>query len=127
MQVPVTVLNATTKREQGRKAQVGNIAAAKVRAQKLLSVRPSDMRTALNASRGVGCGRHHQDNARAAIHAEDAAGPKWRCVADHWLMVVAIHGRFHLHCSSNLGMHVRPVGSLVAAAPVLCSNCCNLT
>eukprot|EP00878_Enallax_costatus_P001876 GHUV01002035.1.p1 GENE.GHUV01002035.1~~GHUV01002035.1.p1 ORF type:complete len:559 (+),score=140.91 GHUV01002035.1:215-1891(+) len=29
MQVPVTVLNATTKREQGRKAQVGNIAAAK--------------------------------------------------------------------------------------------------
>ena len=31
MQVPVTVLNATTKREQGRKAQVGNIAAAKVR------------------------------------------------------------------------------------------------
>ncbi|WIA44269.1 hypothetical protein OEZ86_007080 [Tetradesmus obliquus] len=29
MQVPVTVLNANTKREQGRKAQVGNIAAAK--------------------------------------------------------------------------------------------------
>eukprot|EP00879_Flechtneria_rotunda_P011888 GHRR01012417.1.p1 GENE.GHRR01012417.1~~GHRR01012417.1.p1 ORF type:complete len:497 (+),score=138.29 GHRR01012417.1:206-1696(+) len=29
MQVPVTVLNASTKREQGRKAQVGNIAAAK--------------------------------------------------------------------------------------------------
>ena len=29
MQLPVTVLNANTKREQGRKAQVGNIMAAK--------------------------------------------------------------------------------------------------
>lgn len=29
MQVPVTILNANTKREQGRKAQLGNIAAAK--------------------------------------------------------------------------------------------------
>ncbi|GFH27848.1 T-complex protein 1 subunit gamma, partial [Haematococcus lacustris] len=29
MQLPVTVLNANTKREQGRKAQLGNIAAAK--------------------------------------------------------------------------------------------------
>lgn len=29
MQMPVTVLNANTKREQGRKAQLGNIAAAK--------------------------------------------------------------------------------------------------
>ena len=32
MQLPVTVLNANTKREQGKKAQLGNIAAAKVRA-----------------------------------------------------------------------------------------------
>lgn len=31
MQLPVTVLNANTKREQGRKAQMGNIMAAKVR------------------------------------------------------------------------------------------------
>jgi hypothetical protein len=31
MQVPVTVLNANTKRETGKKAQDGNIAAAKVR------------------------------------------------------------------------------------------------
>jgi hypothetical protein len=31
MQVPVTVLNASTKREQGKKAQLGNIAAAKVK------------------------------------------------------------------------------------------------
>jgi hypothetical protein len=31
MQVPVTVLNAGTKREQGKKAQMGNISAAKVR------------------------------------------------------------------------------------------------
>lgn len=30
MQVPVTVLNANTKRETGKKAQDGNIAAAKV-------------------------------------------------------------------------------------------------
>jgi T-complex protein 1 subunit gamma len=30
MQLPVTVLNANTKREQGKKAQLGNIAAAKV-------------------------------------------------------------------------------------------------
>jgi len=30
MQLPVTVLNANTKREQGRKAQLGNIMAAKV-------------------------------------------------------------------------------------------------
>lgn len=30
MQVPVTVLNANTKRETGKKAQEGNIAAAKV-------------------------------------------------------------------------------------------------
>jgi hypothetical protein len=29
MQMPVTILNANTKREQGRKAQLGNIAAAK--------------------------------------------------------------------------------------------------
>jgi hypothetical protein len=28
--LPVTVLNANTKRDQGRKAQLGNIAAAKV-------------------------------------------------------------------------------------------------
>jgi hypothetical protein len=31
MQLPVTVLNASTKRESGKKAQFGNIAAAKVR------------------------------------------------------------------------------------------------
>ncbi len=31
MQLPVTVLNANTKREQGKKAQLGNIVAAKVR------------------------------------------------------------------------------------------------
>jgi hypothetical protein len=31
MQLPVTVLNAGTKREQGKKAQMGNINAAKVR------------------------------------------------------------------------------------------------
>lgn len=32
MQMPVTVLNASTKREQGKRAQLGNIVAAKVRA-----------------------------------------------------------------------------------------------
>jgi hypothetical protein len=31
MNLPVTVLNANTKREQGKKAQLGNIVAAKVR------------------------------------------------------------------------------------------------
>jgi hypothetical protein len=36
MQVPVTVLNANTKRETGKKAQEGNIAAAKVRSGVLL-------------------------------------------------------------------------------------------
>lgn len=30
MQVPMTILNANTKRETGKKAQLGNIAAAKV-------------------------------------------------------------------------------------------------
>jgi hypothetical protein len=36
MQVPVTVLNANTKRETGKKAQDGNIAAAKVRPGSML-------------------------------------------------------------------------------------------
>ena len=45
MQMPVTVLNANTKRETGKKAQEGNIAAAKVR-----------------SCRGVGTGGQHKQN-----------------------------------------------------------------
>lgn len=80
MQVPVTVLNASTKREQGRKAQVGNIAAAKVCLLSLAAVirhlHPvwlSDLDIVL-----VGRVRHYQNNSWAPVYVEDAAGPKWR-------------------------------------------------
>ena len=37
MQAPVTVLQANTKRDTGKKAQQGNIMAAKVRSNQILS------------------------------------------------------------------------------------------
>jgi hypothetical protein len=39
MQMPVTVLNANTKREQGKKAQLGNIMAAKASCAQINCVR----------------------------------------------------------------------------------------
>ena len=40
MQAPVTVLQANTKRDTGKKAQVGNIMAAKVRVHSIKRLKP---------------------------------------------------------------------------------------
>lgn len=72
-----------TKRETGKKAQHGNIAAAKVAfrlSMRLLSfagLRP--LTEALSAR--VGRVRHHQVHARATFDAQDAPGPERRCGA----------------------------------------------
>jgi hypothetical protein len=57
MQVPVTILNANTKREQGRKAQLGNIAAAKAVADIIrTTLGPRSMLKMLLDPNGSECG-----------------------------------------------------------------------
>ena len=63
------VLNASTKRETGRVAQLNNIQAAKVL---IIAHRFSTM------TLDLGGGRYHPNHARPAIHAEDVAGPHGR-------------------------------------------------
>eukprot|EP00983_Pelagomonas_calceolata_P098405 1158344-Pelagomonas_calceolata.AAC.14 len=97
MQLPVTVLNANTKREQGRKAQLANIMAAKVpfllgweregrggQGRELslcvyVCAPPGTLTPAcLLTPATSGCRGHHPDHTGSQIHAQDVARPQWR-------------------------------------------------
>jgi len=86
-----TVLTVNTKRDHGRKAQSGNIAAGKVRSEGRLGnalhrVRPAEPPANLFAPSTVndlytvaGGRRHHPHDAWATLNAENAPGREWRC------------------------------------------------
>ena len=80
MQLPVTVLNANTKRDQGKKAQLGNITAAKVLERGVFQRVPHRKRapwphasSPCSLLRYTGGSRHHSHDAGPKIYAQDVA------------------------------------------------------